>query len=123
MTFRTEKDKMGELEVSEGIYYGSQTAHSFLNLDIGIEKIPQELDAAFALLMKAPRIAGKAHVEGITLKDSALTSDFLSNEDFDSIAVPARMTGPQKPDIEKNCKILNGINDEIRTKRKKRLKL
>lgn len=98
--FRTVKYMMAEMEVSEGIYYGSQTAHSFLNLDIGIEKIPQELDAAFALLMKAPRTAGKAHVEGITVKDAAITLSFLSNEEFDSIAIPARMTGPQKPDNE-----------------------
>jgi len=104
MTFRTEKDTMGEMEVPEGIYYGSQTARSFLNFDIGIEKIPRELGMAFALLKKAPRIAGKAHVEGTTLKDAALTPDFLSNEEFDRIAVPARMTGPQKPDNEKSGK-------------------
>jgi fumarate hydratase class II len=102
MTFRTEKDKMGEMEVPEGIYYDPQTARSFPNFDIGIEKIPQELVIAFALLKKAPLIAGKAHVEGTTLKDTALTSNFLSNEEFDRIVVPARMTDPQKPDNEKS---------------------
>lgn len=92
---------MGEMEVPEGIYYGSQTARSLLNFDIGIEKIPHELIVAFGLLKKATRIAKKAHVKGTTLKDAAVTLGFLSAEEFDSIVVPAKMTGPQKPDIEK----------------------
>jgi fumarate hydratase class II len=101
MTFRTEQDMMGEMEVPEGIYYGSQTARSLLNFDIGIEKIPQELIVAFGFSKKATRIAKKAHVEGTTLKDAAVTLGFLSTEEFDSIVIPAKMTGPQKPDIEK----------------------
>ena len=101
MTFRTEKDTMGEMEVPEGIYYGFQTARSLQNFDIGIEKIPHELIGAFGFLKKAARIAKKAHVEGTTLKDAAVTLGFLSAEEFDSIVVPAKMTGPQKPDIEK----------------------
>jgi hypothetical protein len=34
-------------------------------------------------------------------KDAAATLVFLSAEEFDSIVVPAKMTGPQKPDIDK----------------------
>ena len=92
---------MGEMEVPEGIYHGSQTARSLLNFDIGIEKIPHELIVAFGFLKKAGRIAKKGHVESTTLKDAAVTLDFLGTEEFDSIVVPAKMTGPQKPDIEK----------------------
>ncbi len=85
---------MGEMEVPEGIYYGSQTARSLLNFDIGIEKISQELIVAFGFLKKA-------HVEGTTLKDAAVTLGYLSAEEFDSIVIPAKMTDPQKPDIDK----------------------
>jgi len=98
---------IGEMEVSEGIYHGSQTAHSFLNFDIGIEKIPQELGLAFRLLKKTARIAKKALVEGTTLKGPVVTLGLLSTEEFNRIAVPARMTSPQKPDIEKS-----GRNDK-----------
>ena len=59
---------MGEMELSEGIYHGSQTEHSFLNFDFGIEKIPQELGVAFAPLKKATRIVKKSLVKGTTLK-------------------------------------------------------
>ncbi len=86
----------------EGTYYGSQIARSLLNFDIGIEKTPQELIVAFGFLKKATQIAKKAYVEGTTLKDAAVTLGFLSAEEFDSIVVPAKMTGPQKPDIEKS---------------------
>ena len=89
------------MEVPEGIYYGSQTARSLLNFDIGIEQIPQELIVAFGFLKKAARIAKKALVEGAMLKDAAVTLGFLGAEKFDSIVVPAKMTGPQKPDIDK----------------------
>jgi fumarate hydratase class II len=85
MTIRTKKDTVVEMEVPEGIYCGSQTARSLLNFDIGIEKIPQELIVSF----------------GPSKKDAAVTLGFLSDEEFDSIVVPAKTTGPQKPDIEK----------------------
>ncbi|MHC4694852.1 MAG: hypothetical protein ACYS67_19120 [Planctomycetota bacterium] len=101
MTLRTEKGPKGEMEVPEGIYYGSQTARSLLHFDIGTEKILQELIVAFGFLKKAARITKKTPVEGVTLKDAAATLDFLSAEEFDSIVVPAKMTGPQKPDIDK----------------------
>ncbi len=101
MTFRTEKYTMGEMEVSEGIYYCSQTAHSFPNFDIGIEKIPQQLIVAFRLLKKTARVARKTPVEGTKLKDSAVTLGSLSTEEFDRTAAPTRTTIPQKSDIEK----------------------
>ena len=50
---------------------------------------------------KAAQIAKKAHVEGTTLKDATVALGFLSAKEFDNIVVPAKMTGPQKPDIEK----------------------
>ncbi len=59
MTFRTEKDTMGEMEVPEGVYYGSQTARSLVNFDIGIEKIPRELIVAFGFLKKAAALVNQ----------------------------------------------------------------
>lgn len=59
MTFRTEKDTMGEMEVPEGAYYGSQTARSLQNFNIGIEKIPRELIVAFGLLKKAAALVNQ----------------------------------------------------------------
>jgi fumarate hydratase class II len=44
---------MGEVKVPEGAYYGAQTARSLLNFDIGTEKIPREVVAAFGVLKKA----------------------------------------------------------------------
>jgi len=59
MKFRTEKDTMGEMEVPEGVYYGSQTARSLLNFDISIEKIPNELIVAFGILKKAAALVNQ----------------------------------------------------------------
>jgi len=48
---------------------------------------------------KAARIARKAHQEGTTLKDAAISLGLLTAEEFDSAVVPQKMTGPQKPDV------------------------
>jgi fumarate hydratase class II len=53
MTFRAEKDTMGEVKVPVGAYYGAQTARSMRNFDIGLEKIPHEVIVAFGILKKA----------------------------------------------------------------------
>ncbi len=53
MTFRSEHDTMGEVEVPESAYYGAQTARSLTNFDIGTEKIPVEVVRAFGILKKA----------------------------------------------------------------------
>ena len=59
MTFRIEKDTMGEMKVPESSYYGAQTARSLQNFDIGEEKIPGELVAAFGVLKKAAAIVNQ----------------------------------------------------------------
>lgn len=53
MMKRIEHDTMGPVEVPETAYYGAQTARSVQNFDIGIEKMPEELLRAFAVLKKA----------------------------------------------------------------------
>jgi fumarate hydratase class II len=59
MTFRIERDTMGEVKVPESAYYGAQTARSIKNFDIGTEKIPIELIRAFGILKKAAAVVNR----------------------------------------------------------------
>jgi fumarate hydratase class II len=42
---------------------------------------------------KAAEIANKAHTEGTTLKQAALATGYLTEEEYDAWVVPANMTG------------------------------
>ncbi|GAA6005141.1 hypothetical protein JCM10207_008520 [Rhodosporidiobolus poonsookiae] len=42
----------------------------------------------------AAKCAKKAHKEGLTLKQSALALELLSEEEFDRLVVPSKMVGP-----------------------------
>ncbi|RVU54143.1 class II fumarate hydratase [Anaerosphaera multitolerans] len=53
MKYRIEKDSMGEIKVSEAVYWGAQTQRSFNNFKIGKEIMPIELIRALAHLKKA----------------------------------------------------------------------
>ena len=57
MEFRIEHDSMGEIQVPADRYWGAQTQRSFENFKIGIEKIPEEVIRAFAVLKKAAAMA------------------------------------------------------------------
>lgn len=57
MSFRTETDTMGAIEVPSDKYYGAQTARSLMNFKIGGEKMPPELIKAFGILKKAAAIS------------------------------------------------------------------
>ncbi len=58
MTYRIEKDTMGEVQVPADVYWGAQTQRSVLNFPIAqdINKMPKEIIAAFAYLKKAAAI-------------------------------------------------------------------
>lgn len=58
MTFRTEKDTMGYVQVPSEKYYGAQTQRSIDNFKIAedINKMPKEIIRAFAFLKKAAAI-------------------------------------------------------------------
>lgn len=58
MTYRTEKDTMGEIKVPSDAYYGAQTQRSVENFKIAqdINKMPKEIIQAFAYLKKAAAI-------------------------------------------------------------------
>jgi fumarate hydratase class II len=55
MSFRIEKDTMGEVQVPVDAYYGAQTQRSIDNFKIAqdINKMPKEIIQAFAYLKKA----------------------------------------------------------------------
>ncbi|MDP4266316.1 MAG: class II fumarate hydratase [Bacteroidota bacterium] len=53
MTYRTEKDSMGTIEVPSDKYWGAQTQRSVNNFKIGNQKMPIEIIRAFAILKKA----------------------------------------------------------------------
>jgi fumarate hydratase class II len=58
MSYRIEKDTMGEVKVPETAYYGAQTQRSIENFQIAqdINRMPKEIIRAFAYLKKAAAI-------------------------------------------------------------------
>ncbi len=53
MTYRIERDSMGEIRVEADRLWGAQTQRSLENFRIGTEKMPLEIIRAFAVLKKA----------------------------------------------------------------------
>ena len=53
MSYRIEKDTMGEVQVPDDKYWGAQTQRSLQNFKIGGQKMPMEIVRAFAILKKA----------------------------------------------------------------------
>ncbi|TQR40370.1 class II fumarate hydratase [Campylobacter sp. MIT 12-8780] len=65
MSFRIEKDTMGEVKVPDEKYWGAQTERSLENFRIGIEKMPKVLIYAFANLKKAAAIVNNRLKNGL----------------------------------------------------------
>jgi len=59
MTYRTEKDTMGEVQVPADKYWGAQTQRSINNFKIGNNLMPIEVIYAFAILKKSAAFANK----------------------------------------------------------------
>lgn len=53
MSYRIEKDTMGEIKVPQEKYWGAQTQRSLENFKIGTERMPEEIIKAFGILKKA----------------------------------------------------------------------
>ena len=53
MSFRTEHDTLGELQVPADKYWGAQTQRSLENFKIGGDKFPKEMIKALGILKKA----------------------------------------------------------------------
>ncbi|MFK7802198.1 MAG: class II fumarate hydratase [Anaerolineae bacterium] len=59
MSFRIEKDTMGEVQVPDDKYWGAQTQRSLQNFKIGGQKMPMEIVKAFAILKKAAALTNQ----------------------------------------------------------------
>ena len=59
MSFRIEKDTMGEMQVPSDKYWAAQTQRSVHNFEIGNEKMPIEVVYGFANLKKACALANQ----------------------------------------------------------------
>ena len=55
--FRIEHDTMGDVKVPADKYWGAQTQRSFMNFQIGEEKMPHDIIKAFGILKKAAALA------------------------------------------------------------------
>ncbi len=53
ISYRTETDSIGEMQVPDNRYYGAQSARSLINFAIGRETMPPELIRALGILKKA----------------------------------------------------------------------
>jgi fumarate hydratase class II len=49
---------------------------------------------------KATSIAHKAFKENLTLREAAISSGYISSEDFDNIVVPSKMVGDPNNDLK-----------------------
>ncbi len=59
MSFRTETDSMGAIEVPQDRYYGAQTARSLIHFHIGEERFPREMIRALGILKKAAALTNR----------------------------------------------------------------
>lgn len=59
MSFRIEKDTMGEVQVPDDKYWGAQTQRSLQNFKIGGQRMPLEIVHAFAILKKAAALTNQ----------------------------------------------------------------
>jgi fumarate hydratase, class II len=59
MNTRIEHDSMGEIAVSENVYWGAQTQRSLQNFDIGGETLPPTMIQAMALVKKAAALTNQ----------------------------------------------------------------
>ena len=73
MSFRTESDSLGNVQVPNDKLWGAQTQRSLQNFEIGTEKIPIEVIHAFAVLKKAAAIVNFSEI-GASVSQTIHTS-------------------------------------------------
>lgn len=86
MDFRIEKDTIGEINVPSNKYWGAQTQRSKENFKIGIEQMPTEVIASFALLKRSAAIVNEKLGKLTSLKTRAiiLACDEILEEKLES---------------------------------------
>ncbi|MEM7332718.1 MAG: class II fumarate hydratase [Chloroflexota bacterium] len=72
MSFRIEKDTMGEIQVPDDKYWGAQTQRSIQNFKIGGQKMPKEIVYAFAILKKAAALTNQELTDFSAEKSAAI---------------------------------------------------
>ena len=72
MSYRIEKDTMGEVQVPDDKYWGAQTQRSLMNFKIGGQKMPLEIVRAFAILKKAAALTNEELTEFTAEKANAI---------------------------------------------------
>ena len=70
MSFRTEHDTMGDVEVPADRYWGAQTQRSKENFKIGGDRFPREMIRALGILKKSAAVVN-AELKSLDLKKSA----------------------------------------------------
>ena len=81
MSFRIEKDTMGEIEVPSDRYWGAQTQRSLQNFNIGGEQFPREFIRAYGLVKQ---VAAEVNSEiGVLDKDLSITIGEAAQEVID----------------------------------------
>ena len=81
MSFRIEKDTMGEIEVPSDRYWGAQTQRSLQNFKIGGEQFPREFIRAYGLVKQ---VAAEVNSEiGVLDKDLSITIGEAAQEVID----------------------------------------
>ncbi|WP_182200871.1 class II fumarate hydratase [Paraliobacillus salinarum] len=78
MSYRIEKDTIGEIRVEESKYWGAQTQRSIENFPIGTEIMPEQLIQAFAILKRSA--AEVNHELGQLEKDKMLAIQYASDQ-------------------------------------------
>jgi fumarate hydratase class II len=85
--YRKESDSIGELEVDENFYWGSQTQRSINNFKIADQKMPKEVIKALAILKRSAAIVNskigvlelKISNEIVSAADRVINGEFSNN--------------------------------------------
>jgi fumarate hydratase class II len=88
VTYRTEKDTMGALQVPSHRYWGAQTQRSIQNFEIDVEesRMPRPLIAALGIVKHAAAEANRAELEKI---DSRIV-DFIQKAALEVVAIDSK---------------------------------
>jgi fumarate hydratase class II len=85
--YRKESDSIGEIEVDENFYWGSQTQRSINNFKIADQKMPKEVIKALAILKRSAAIVNskigvlelKISNEIVSAADRVINGEFSNN--------------------------------------------
>ena len=83
MSYRVEKDELGEIQVPQQKYWAASTQRSIENFSIGTEKVPMEIIRGFAILKKSCALVNSKHDKISSTKAAAILQacdEILNNE-------------------------------------------